>query len=123
MDIETILQQAKTYLPEVDLRAIRKAYHKADEAYQGRLRESGEERIQHALSVADSLVQLGLDASTVAAGLLHEVVEETGISLDDLGKEFGAEIARLVGGMDRLFGFDDTIARPGERRTEHPWCT
>jgi RelA/SpoT family (p)ppGpp synthetase len=118
MEINTILETAADYLPQVDLRIIQNAYQAAAQAHQGQTRESGEPYIQHSLSVAHRLAELGLDASTVSAGLLHDVVEQTPLSLDQVRKEFGDEIARLVDGMTKLSGVDDSMEERGDERTD-----
>ncbi len=118
MDINTILEAAAVYLPQVDLRIIQNAYQVAAQAHQGQMRESGEPYIHHSLSVAHRLVELGLDASTVSAGLLHDVVEQTALTLDQVQKEFGDEIARLVDGMTKLSGVDENIEERGPERTD-----
>jgi GTP pyrophosphokinase len=118
MDIEAIVRQVSEYLPQADVEVVRHAYDRAAQLYEGQTRESGEEYIHHAVSVAHSLAQLGLDADTVAAGLLHMVIEDPEAMPIDLEKEFGAEIARLVNGMVKLSGLDDSMGRPQERRSE-----
>jgi RelA/SpoT family (p)ppGpp synthetase len=117
MDIEAIVQQASEYLPPSDIEVIRHAYEQAAQVYEGRERESGEEYIHHATSVAHNLIQLGLDSTTVAAGLLHMVIEDPEAMPIDLEKEFGDEIARLVKGMVKLSGLDDSMEKPQERRS------
>jgi len=118
MEIGTIIAQASTYLPQVDLDMIRKAYERASMAHQGQRRESGEAYIQHSLSVASKLTELRLDASTVAAGLLHDVVEDSDASIRDLEREFGSEVARLVDGMTTLAGVDGTMDDRNGYRSE-----
>ena len=118
MDINTILEAAAVYLPQVDLRIIENAYQAAAQAHEGQTRESGEPYIQHSLSVAHRFVELGLDASTVSAGLLHDVVEQTALTLDQVRKEFGDEIARLVDGMTKLSGVDENMEERGPERTD-----
>jgi RelA/SpoT family (p)ppGpp synthetase len=118
MEINTILETAAGYLPQVDLRIIETAYQAAVQAHEGQMRESGEAYIQHSLSVAHRLVELGLDASTVSAGLLHDVVEQTPLSLDQVRKEFGDEIARLVDGMTKLSGVDESMEERAAERTD-----
>ncbi|MEW6082342.1 MAG: bifunctional (p)ppGpp synthetase/guanosine-3',5'-bis(diphosphate) 3'-pyrophosphohydrolase [Bacillota bacterium] len=85
-----------------DLRLIERAYEFAREAHNGQYRDSGEEYIEHPLCVAAILAELELDAASIAAGLLHDVVEDTKVSLDQLEKEFGSEIALLVDGVTKL---------------------
>jgi len=118
MQVETLLEQASAYLPQVDVQLIARAYEWAVDAHRGRKRESGEDYISHCLSVAQSLLGLRLDASSVAAGLLHDVVEETDVTLEALQAEFGGEIARLVDGMTKLSGVDETMGGSDEERSE-----
>ncbi|MBN1640411.1 MAG: bifunctional (p)ppGpp synthetase/guanosine-3',5'-bis(diphosphate) 3'-pyrophosphohydrolase [Anaerolineae bacterium] len=114
MDITTIIQEASTYLPQPDLDLVQRAYDRTAAAL-----TAGEDGLHHALSVAQSLVQLGLDAPTIAAGLLRNIVDDSDTTVDDLRAEFGAEVARLVGGMTKLTGIDETIGDGGERRSDH----
>lgn len=81
---------------------VEKAYRYAEEAHRGQLRNSGEEYIQHPLEVAKILAELELDEATIAAALLHDVVEDTNHTLDDIEKEFGPEVALLVDGVTKL---------------------
>jgi GTP pyrophosphokinase len=118
MDIDAIVRQVSEYLPQADIEVLRHAYDRAAELYEGQTRESGEEYIHHAVSVAHSLAQLGLDAATIAAGLLHMVIEDPEAMPIDLEKEFGAEIARLVNGMVKLSGLNDSMGKPQARRSE-----
>lgn len=102
MSLEDLLAKVKRYQPTADLALIRKAYQFADEAHQGQLRESGEPFITHPLAVAQILADLELDDTTIVAGLLHDVVEDTPVQLAQIEKEFGPEIALLVNGVTKL---------------------
>ena len=90
---------------------IERAYVVADESHRGQKRASGEPYIQHCLAVAKILADLGLDAPTIAAGLLHDVVEDTPIRLAQLQRDFGGEIAKLVDGVTKLGQFDQLDGR------------
>ena len=90
------------YLSEKDLALLTKAYETAARAHLDQNRLSGEKYIQHPLNVADILVDLRLDAETLATAILHDVVEDTYVTLPDLQKEFGKEIAKLVAGVTKL---------------------
>lgn len=81
---------------------VERAYKLAKEAHNGQLRKSGQPYIIHPLSVAIILAQMGMDAASIAASLLHDVVEDTDISKDDIVKSFGNEIAELVDGVTKL---------------------
>lgn len=85
-----------------DREKIKKAYLLAEKAHAGQKRVSGEPYISHPVAVAYILAELGMDSDTLAAALLHDVVEDTEITLDDLSKQFGHEIAQLVDGVTKL---------------------
>ncbi|MCK4781569.1 bifunctional (p)ppGpp synthetase/guanosine-3',5'-bis(diphosphate) 3'-pyrophosphohydrolase [Candidatus Parcubacteria bacterium] len=102
MTIDTLLKKIKTYNPDADFELIKKAYDFAKKAHQGQKRESGEDYIQHLLRTACCLAEMKLSANTIAAGLLHDTVEDTEITNKDIQKEFGKEIAFLVEGISKL---------------------
>ena len=81
---------------------ITRAYALADEAHRGQGRKSGEPYIVHPAAVAKIVAELGLDEVTVAAALLHDAVEDTGITLTDLAADFGDEVAAIVDGVTKL---------------------
>lgn len=99
---ENLINEIKKYHPSTDLSAIEKAYKIADKAHEGQKRKSGEPYIIHPLCVAIILAQLELDKETIIAGLLHDVVEDTVMTIEDVTKEFGAEVALLVDGVTKL---------------------
>ena len=96
--IETIRQ----YHPSSDLSDIERAYKVAKEAHEGQFRKSGEPYIIHSLCVAIILAELELDKESIIAGLLHDVVEDTVMTSEDVAREFGDEVALLVDGVTKL---------------------
>lgn len=102
MDLQELEQQIKSYQPDADLKLIRDAYTLAATAHRGQKRRSGEDYITHPLQVAAILAELQLDVVTIAAALLHDVVEDTPVSLDTLRELFGEEVALLVDGVTKL---------------------
>ncbi|WP_343782645.1 bifunctional (p)ppGpp synthetase/guanosine-3',5'-bis(diphosphate) 3'-pyrophosphohydrolase [Alkalibacillus silvisoli] len=100
--IEQVIQSASRYLNEEHTTFLRLAYEYAKEAHEGQVRKSGEEYIIHPVQVASILVDLEMDPSTIASGFLHDVIEDTGITFDDLSEEFGEEVASLVEGVTKL---------------------
>ncbi|GAB6273703.1 MAG: bifunctional (p)ppGpp synthetase/guanosine-3',5'-bis(diphosphate) 3'-pyrophosphohydrolase [Peptococcaceae bacterium] len=96
-----VLQKVTKYNPEADL-VLNKAYPFALAAHQEQKRISGEPFIHHPLAVANILADLELDIETIVAGLLHDTVEDAGITLDQIEKDFGQEIALLVDGVTKL---------------------
>jgi GTP pyrophosphokinase len=101
-DLRQLQQQIKSYQPGADLKLVEDAYLFAATAHQGQKRRSGEDYISHPLSVAAILAELQMDAVTIAAAILHDVVEDTSASLDTIRDIFGEEIALLVDGVTKL---------------------
>ena len=99
---ELLLEKIKQYHPSDDFSMIEKAYHIADDAHQGQKRKSGEPYIIHPLCVAIILAELEMDKETIVAGLLHDVIEDTEYSKEDISREFSPEIALLVDGVTKL---------------------
>ena len=100
--LEPLLAAHRELHPKADTKLLIRAYEVADEAHRGQYRRSGDPYITHPLAVATILADLGMDTTTLVAGLLHDTVEDTSYSLDDVTKEFGAEVARLVDGVTKL---------------------
>ena len=100
--IEEVLENAKKSNRRADLKLIRRAYDFAKSKHGDQLRRSGEPYIIHPVQVAYILSTLGLDESTICAALLHDVIEDTDVTLQDLSKEFSPEIAEMVDGVTKL---------------------
>ena len=100
--VDALLEKAKTYLPADRLGIIDRAYRYAADAHEGQVRRSGEPFIEHPLQTALYLADLRLDANALAAGLLHDVVEDCDVCLEEIEDEFGKEIAGLVDGVTKL---------------------
>ncbi len=101
-----LIDSVKKYHPSDDISMIEKAYHVASEAHKGQLRRSGEPYIIHPLCVAIILADLELDKETIVAGLLHDVVEDTSVTSEDIREEFGEEVQQLVDGVTKLSKLD-----------------
>jgi GTP diphosphokinase / guanosine-3',5'-bis(diphosphate) 3'-diphosphatase len=102
MSIEQLLEKASAYMKESDLKRIREAYDFAERAHSGQLRKSGEPYILHPLAVADILIGMNMDTTSIIAALLHDVVEDTTVSLDVVEQQFGHTCAMLVDGLTKL---------------------
>ncbi|MBQ8688210.1 MAG: bifunctional (p)ppGpp synthetase/guanosine-3',5'-bis(diphosphate) 3'-pyrophosphohydrolase [Ruminococcus sp.] len=102
LTIEDLTQKILSTEKRYDLSKILSAYEFARSAHGDQKRSSGEPYIVHPLSVAEILVDLGMDTDSVCAGLLHDVVEDTEYTLDDIGKRFGGAVARLVDGLTKI---------------------
>lgn len=85
-----------------DIPRIRAAYELAKKAHEGQMRSSGDPYISHPIAVAVILVGLGMDSDTIIGGLLHDVVEDTTVTLEDIEKQFGGDVAELVDGVTKL---------------------
>jgi len=100
--IAPLIGALREHHPGVDISDIERAYLIAEEAHKGQLRKSGEEYITHPVAVTQILAELGLDETTLIAALLHDTVEDTPYSLEQLRGDFGDEIANLVDGVTKL---------------------
>jgi guanosine-3',5'-bis(diphosphate) 3'-pyrophosphohydrolase len=100
--LEPLLASHRNAHPKVDARLLQRGYDVAEIAHRGQLRKSGDPYITHPLAVATILAELGMDTTTLVAALLHDTVEDTGITLKDLEGEFGPEVAHLVDGVTKL---------------------
>ena len=99
---EELIASVKKYHPSTDISMIQKAYEVAREAHKDQKRKSGEPYIIHPLCVAIILADLELDKETIVAGLLHDAVEDTWMTYEEVEKEFGSEVALLVDGVTKL---------------------
>ena len=97
-----LIDSVKKYHPSTDISMIEKAYHIADDAHKGQLRKSGEPYIIHPLCVAIILADLELDKESIVAGLLHDVVEDTVMTPEEIKEEFGEEVEVIVDGVTKL---------------------
>lgn len=97
-----LIDTIHSYLPQADCEDVTKAYHTAEEAHKEQHRVSGEPYILHPLAGAQILADMKIDTTTITAALLHDVVEDTACTLEDLRNEFGREVAFLVDGVTKL---------------------
>ena len=101
-ELQEILDKIKEYAPNTDTTLVEKAYYLAKSAHEGVLRKSGEPYIIHPIAVANILVDMQLDIETISAGLLHDVIEDTDYTYDDIKEMFSKEVADLVDGVTKL---------------------
>lgn len=102
MSERELIQKIKKYNPRADVKLIQRAYAFARESHSEQYRRSGEEYILHPLGVAQILADLELDTSTIAAALLHDVIEDAAVPLEKVEEIFGSEIASMVDGVTKL---------------------
>src|SRR5215212_8162362 len=100
--ITSLLRKVAAYNPEADEELIAQAYRTAHDAHKGQVRKSGEPFVYHPLATADILAELHLDATTIAAAILHDVLEDTDLTKEELKTKFGEEVADIVDGVTKL---------------------
>src|SRR5260221_12733495 len=103
--LNDILERVNTYRPEADLDLIKKAYVYSAKVHQGQVRKSGEPYLIHPLEVAGLLAQLKLDEASIVSGLLHDTVEDTLATTDEIRELFGEEVTAIVDGVTKLSNF------------------
>ncbi len=101
-ELQTLIEEIPKYQPGADLAVLERAYRFSEASHQGQQRASGEPYLSHPLEVARLLVGFKMDVTTVTAGLLHDVLEDTAATKEDLEREFGKEIAELVDGVTKI---------------------
>lgn len=111
------IEWAKEYFGGSELELVERAYEQAVAAHDGQLRVSGEPYVIHCVEVARMLAELKLDHQVVAAGLLHDVVEDTDWTVQDISTRFGKDVAQLVDGVTKL-AYIDTLSKMGSRDIE-----
>lgn len=116
LELEPMISRVMNYQPNAPISEMIHAYRYAERAHAGVKRLSGDPYISHCLAVAEILTGLKMDVSTICAGLLHDVIEDTRITFDELEKEFGKEVAQLVEGVTKIGKkkFDDSEQREVE---------
>lgn len=100
--IEALVETLEEYLPPEQIEQVRRAHDFGERRHRGQYRKSGEPYIYHPLAVARILAEMRLDATTLIAAILHDVIEDTATAKDDIVSEFGAEVADLVDGVSKL---------------------
>src|SRR5271170_4546957 len=102
MELPDLISKFQSYAPHVDISLLKKAYTYAQKAHENQARASGEHYFVHCSAVAETLVEFKLDLPTICAALLHDVLEDTPITREQMKIEFGEEITRLVEGVTKL---------------------
>ena len=110
--VNTLVERVSSYLPEPASDIVGQAYLYADHCHRGQKRKSGEPYIAHPLQTALFLADLHLDDQTIIAALLHDVVEDCGVSLAEIDERFGPEVTKLVDGVTKLTRMDTRLHDP-----------
>jgi guanosine-3',5'-bis(diphosphate) 3'-pyrophosphohydrolase len=100
--LDPVLKTLRANHPKADVRPVVRAYEVAERCHRGQTRRSGDPYITHPVAVAGIVAELGMEAPTLCAALLHDTVEDTALSLADIARDFGDEVARLVDGVTKL---------------------
>ena len=112
--VSKLIQRVAAYLPESAAGIVGEAYDFAERCHDGQRRKSGEPYIAHPLETALYLADLNLDDQTIIAALLHDVVEDCGVSLDEINRRFGPEVTKLVDGVTKLTRMDIRLHEPAD---------
>ncbi|MCY3553138.1 MAG: bifunctional (p)ppGpp synthetase/guanosine-3',5'-bis(diphosphate) 3'-pyrophosphohydrolase [Candidatus Poribacteria bacterium] len=102
MSVKSLISQIQTYNPDAEVELLERCYRFAQKAHKGQRRKSGEPYFTHCLKTAGILAELRLDTHTICAGLMHDVLEDTGITREEMQVRFGANIANLVEGVTKI---------------------
>lgn len=106
LTIDSLGHSLSSYLEPGQIMEVKRAYYYAEQAHRGQMRRSGEPYITHPLAVANNLAAVHMDHHSLMAGMLHDVIEDTGISKDAIEKQFGLTVAELVDGVSKLAKID-----------------
>ncbi|MCW2528156.1 MAG: relA, partial [Pseudonocardiales bacterium] len=101
-ELEPLIAIHKQAHAKADVRLLQRGYDVAERQHRGQMRKSGDPYITHPLAVATILAELGMDSTTIVAALLHDTVEDTGLTLEDITRDFGSEVTHLVDGVTKL---------------------
>jgi GTP pyrophosphokinase len=115
--LETFLGELLGINPNIDIGLIEEAYNKAEQMHEGQMRKSGDPYLVHPIEVSKILAELGMDERTIAAGLLHDAVEDTPYKIENVKEDFGSDIALLVDGVTKLSSL--AIDTKEERQAEN----
>lgn len=114
--VDELCDKIASYHPQADLLLVRRVYEFSKKAHEGQFRRSGEPYISHPLSVAGILADLKMDIDTIATAILHDTVEDTSVTLEDIRREFGETVATLVDGVTKInqMKFKNAVDKQGE---------
>ncbi len=110
MSVKSLISQIQTYNPDAEVELLERCYRFSQKAHKGQRRKSGEPYFTHCLKTAEILAELRLDTHTICAGLMHDVLEDTGIKREEMKVRFGANIANLVEGVTKIGQYKLSIA-------------
>ena len=112
MSVKSLISQIQVYNPDAEVELLERCYRFAQEAHEGQQRKSGEPYFTHCAKTAEILAELHLDTHTICAGLMHDVLEDTGITREELQVRFGANITNLVEGVTKIGQYRSNVDSP-----------
>ena len=112
MSLKSLITQIQAYNPDAEVELLERSYRFAQDAHKGQRRKSGEPYFTHCLKTAEILAGLRLDTHTICAGLMHDVLEDTGITRQEMQVRFGANIANLVEGVTKIGQYNLNLSLP-----------
>ncbi len=112
MSLKSLITQIQAYNPDAEVELLDRSYHFAQDAHKGQRRKSGEPYFTHCAKTAEILAELRLDTHTICAGLMHDVLEDTGITRQEMQVRFGANIANLVEGVTKIGQYNLNVSLP-----------
>ena len=112
MSVKSLINQIQAYNPDAEVELLARCYHFAQEAHEGQQRKSGKPYFTHCVKTAEILAELHLDTHTICAGLMHDVLEDTGITRAELQVRFGPNIANLVEGVTKIGQYRPRVSSP-----------
>ena len=110
MSVKSLINQIQAYNPDAEVELLERCYRFAQKAHKGQQRKSGEPYFTHCLKTAEILAELRLDTHTICAGLMHDVLEDTGITREEMKVRFGANITNLVEGVTKIGQYKPSVA-------------
>ena len=119
---EDLIEKVRASNPDADVELLRRAYVFSAFEHKGQVRHSGEPYLVHPLEVADQLADMKLDVVAIAAGLLHDIVEDTQTPIERIKELFGADVAHVVEGVTKLGPFLSRRAKSGKRKISARCC-
>ena len=112
MSLKSLISQIQAYDPEAEVELLERCYRFAQDAHKGQRRKSGDPYFTHCVKTAEILAELRLDTHTICAGLMHDVLEDTGITRQEMQVRFGANIANLVEGVTKIGQYKSNVSTP-----------
>ena len=112
MSVRSLINQIQVYNPDVEVELLERCYRFAQEAHEGQKRKSGEPYFTHCAKTAEILAELRMDTHTICAGLLHDMLEDTSITREELQIRFGSDIAKLIEGVTKIGQYRPSVGAP-----------